>query len=213
MAVVIPALNAATEAEFHTRAAVVRTLGTDWVQVDVADGILGTPENFSEPTVVTPELRGLRVDVHLMVQDVSAFLARWETQRPARITVHLEAAPDATPIIERLNSAHIECGLALGPRTPVDRVVPFAARAALVLLVAVPLGKSGQSFDPTTIDRVRALHAACPAATIGVDGGVKEEHIRTLTDAGASVVFVASALLTAPDPRAAYERLRGLAEA
>lgn len=213
MAVVIPALNAATEAEFRTRAAVVRTLPTDWVQVDVSDGILGTPANFSDPTVVTTELQGLRVDVHLMVQDVSAFLATWEAQRPARITAHLEAVPDPALILAHLNSAHIECGLALGPRTPVERVVPFAERAALVLLVAVPPGKSGQTFDRGTIDRVRALHAACPAATIGVDGGVKEEHIRALTDAGASVMFVASALLAAPDPRAAYERLQSLAEA
>lgn len=207
MARVIPALNAATEAEFRARAAVARSLGADWVQVDVSDGILGKPKNFGDPTVISSELRGLRVDVHLMVQDVSKFLATWETQRPARITVHLEAVPDVASILERLNGAHIACGIALGPETPVERALSFAERVALVLLVAVPPGESGQTLDPRTVERVRALHAACPTATIGVDGGVREEHVPDLLRAGVNTLVVASAIFDAPDPRAAYAEL------
>lgn len=211
MAELIPAINAASEAEFRERAALLRTLGPHWVQVDVSDGIVGVPKNYADPRVAAEMLQGFNVDVHLMVQNVPSFVAAWKALAPTRITVHVEALPDPTMLCRELAAATIECGLALAPTTPVERVFPYLETLDVVLLVAVPPGKSGQSFDPHTTSRVRELRARAPRLAIGIDGGVKAEHLPVLKAAGATVVCVASAVFGAPDPGASYAELKKLA--
>ena len=210
MAEIIPALNAESEGEFQRQAAIARTLSTPWVQVDISDGILGVPKNFSDPEYIVRALRGFSIDLHLMVQDVPPRVEAWRSFRPARITVHLEAIADPRSLFGRMSKDHIECGLALGPATAAEKASPYVPLVDLLLFVSVPPGRSGQQLDPGTPERIRGTHGAYPRANIGVDGGIKAEHVPVLVAAGASTLFVASEIFRSSDPRAAFEQLRHL---
>lgn len=211
MALLIPAINARTEEEFRRYARIARELGTDWLQVDVSDGIFGTPKSFADPAVATEEFRGFSIDAHLMTADVKAAVAAWLPIHPERITVHAEAEGDLEMIFRELATARIACGLALGPDTPLDRGTPHVKRLDLLLLVAVPPGRSGQAPDPATPERVRSLRRQYPSLNIGADGGITAARIPEFVAAGATTLVAASAIFGAKNPKAQYEELKRLA--
>lgn len=211
MALLIPAINARTEEEFRRYARIARELGADWLQVDVSDGVLGAPKNFADPAVATEKLQGFSMDAHLMTVDAKAAVAAWLPTHPTRITVHAEAEGDLEMIFQELATARIECGLALGPDTPLDRATPHVKRLDLLLLVAVPPGRSGQAPNPATAERIRSLRRQCPSLNIGVDGGITAARIPELVAAGATTLYAASAIFGAKNPQAQYEELKRLA--
>jgi ribulose-phosphate 3-epimerase len=69
--------------------------------------------------------------------------------------------------------------------------------------MSVHPGFGGQSFIPSTLDKVRALRAALDAAgskaELEVDGGIKPENAKAATEAGASVLVAGSAVFLDPD--------------
>lgn len=213
MALLVPAVNVSNEEEFVRRAQVVRELGVPWVQIDVSDGIIGVPKNYADPRRSLQELQGVNREIHLMVRDVTGALAAWRHADPQRVLVHAEALPDPIEAWQFSDDRAVARGIALGPSTPLDRILPSLQKWDLVLFVAVPLGLSGQDFDPSTVGRVRRLRRARPGLPIGVDGGVNERNIADLAAAGASLLYVASAIFGAADPATAYQKLQALAEA
>ncbi|MDP3685727.1 MAG: ribulose-phosphate 3-epimerase [bacterium] len=213
MAVLLPAINAYTEEEFTERARLLRELNVRSAQVDVSDGIFGVPRNFSSPEIAVRELPGFKLDVHLMVRDVLAAIASWQAVMPVRLTVHVEVLRDPHAVLEQIRAAGSECGLALGPDTPVEAVQPYLSDVAVLLFVAVPPGRSGQQLDPKTPERIQAVRQQYPALPIGVDGGVSAAVVPQLLAAGATTIVVASALFNVPDPKAAYAELKRLVEA
>lgn len=202
MPVLEPAINTASVEEMLARLRLVRGL-VDWVQIDVSDGEFAHPQTVHAPSVVVRELSEIQVHVHLMVQDVPHYLDAWMPVRPKRITIHIEAEPRPQRAFAKLREQGIERGLALGPSTSVDRVFPFLDEIDFLLFVSVPPGRSGQSFDPTTLLRLRTVHTLRPQLRIGVDGGITPDLVRPLLDAGATSLSVGSGIFSSPDPRAA----------
>lgn len=212
MPLLVPAVNAADEKTFVARARLVRAFGCPWVQVDVADGLFGTPGNFATPAASERELQGLNVDVHLMVQAALESVYAWSAASPARLTIHAEVTSDPAPVLAAIRDQGVERGLALSPDTPVERVEPLLAEVDFLLFVAVPPGRSGQPFDPNTLERVRSVRWKWPDLNIGVDGGVNANLIPELLAAGATTLCCSSAIFDSLDPAAAYEELRALVE-
>jgi ribulose-phosphate 3-epimerase len=74
--------------------------------------------------------------------------------------------------------------------------------------MSVHPGYSGQAFIPESVERIRRLRALLPAEIpIQVDGGVGEQNIRELYDAGARLFVAATAVFGGDDPVQRYERL------
>lgn len=212
MTSLLPAINARTEEEFVERVQLLRRFGARALQLDVSDGIFGIPENFASPDVVARELSGMEIDVHLMARDVEAAVTTWKAVSPARITVHVEVLARPAEVFDQIRTGGSQCGLAIGPQTPVEAVFPYLPHIDMLLFVAVPPGASGQHFDPETfarIQRAREQHAQLP---IGVDGGVTSELVPDLRAVGATIIVVASAIFSARNPRVAYVRLKRLVE-
>lgn len=194
-----PAINVASREELLQQIRLVRGV-VRTVQIDVIDGIFARPPSVADPTIVGRELRPEQVHIHLMVADPAQQAERWLPLHPKRVTIHVEARQDPRPILLAIQGSGSERGLALAPATPLDTVMPFLQEIDFLLFVSVPPGRSGQQFDPTTIGRVRAIHALCPNLLIGVDGGIRQEHIRPLAEAGAGIFSVGSGIFRAPDP-------------
>ena len=212
MAILVPALNASTEQELLDRCRIIRPLAPPLVQVDVSDGVFGVPKNVAVPSLVARELHGVRLDIHLMVHDVVGAIGEWRSVMPERITVHCEALADPRPLLTEILEGGVTPGLALGPDTKTERVEPFLYAIDFLLFVSVPPGRSGQPFDPRTIERVRAVRETHPGLNIGVDGGVTAALIPELLGAGATTICAASAIFDANDPREAYKELKRLVD-
>jgi len=79
--------------------------------------------------------------------------------------------------------------------------------ADIVLCMSIHPGYSGQQFMPDTLERVRALREALPAATIQVDGGIGPQNIRDVYDAGATLFIAGASIFGREDLPRAYRQL------
>ena len=84
----------------------------------------------------------------------------------------------------------------------------------LVLVMSVNPGFGGQSFIPTSYEKIRRVRQMLgPRETlVSVDGGVKSDNAARLAQAGAGVLVAGSSVFGAPDPGAAVAALRNASE-
>jgi ribulose-phosphate 3-epimerase len=97
-------------------------------------------------------------------------------------------------------------GVAINPATSPDILLDIQADQYLIMSV-VP-GKQGQAFIPSTLQKIFRFKQKLPSAIIEVDGGVNENNIKSIKDAGADLICVGSSLVKASDVNGAYEKLK-----
>jgi ribulose-phosphate 3-epimerase len=179
---------------------------------DVGDG------HFVDPVTVGPIVlesiapiihrEGGAIDVHLMVDDPEHYFGALQTTGADSVTFHLEAVSDAQAVAANARARGFQVGLAIKPETAVEDAVAAAAGFDLVLCMSINPGYSGQEFMPGAIDRVRRLRSALPAHThLQVDGGLANDNIRSVYDAGADLLVCGSAIFGREDLPRAYRRL------
>jgi ribulose-phosphate 3-epimerase len=82
----------------------------------------------------------------------------------------------------------------------------------MVLLMSVNPGFGGQSFIPSTLDKIRTLKQEITArnlnVAIEVDGGVKAANAGAIRDAGADVLVAGTAVFGESDYAQAIRALR-----
>jgi len=84
-----------------------------------------------------------------------------------------------------------------------------------VLVMSVEPGFGGQAFIPEALDRIHKLRRLIGdrAVTIAVDGGINEDNVRQVVEAGAEVIVAGSAIYGKGDPVAAARELLRAADA
>ena len=174
------------------------TAGLRHVHWDLTDGVFAAAGGFpaERARAITAE-RALRAEAHLMVTDPLAHVDAW-TDFCELVVVHAEA-PGHRAALRRIEKRGAKPALALSPGTPTT-VVPSVELAVLVMSI-VP-GQAGSTFMPSALDTVATLRRGAAERLIGLDGGVKQEHIEPARDAGASWLISGTDLTGAPDPAA-----------
>lgn len=184
----------------------------DWVQVDVMDGSFVPNISFGPGIVpAVAAAAGLPVDAHLMVTEPGRFIDAFAASGAGLITVHAEAK-GAGACIRRIKALGLKAGLALRPRTPVGRVVPFLKSLDLILIMTVEPGFGGQAFMPEMLPKVEKARALISGSGrkiwLQVDGGINARTARLACAAGADSFVIGSALFSSVDPAAMLRGLR-----
>ena len=82
----------------------------------------------------------------------------------------------------------------------------------MVLLMSVNPGFGGQKFIPGTLDKLREARALIDASgreiRLEIDGGVNEQNIRAIAEAGADTFVAGSAIFNKPDYKAVIDTMR-----
>ncbi|KIH52389.1 ribulose-phosphate 3 epimerase family protein [Ancylostoma duodenale] len=90
----------------------------------------------------------------------------------------------------------MKVGFAIKPKTPVDRVLPYANKIDMALIMTVEPGFGGQKFMGDMMDKVRTLRKANPVLNIQVDGGISASNIQNLLKKGRALHCCAYTSLT-----------------
>ena len=80
--------------------------------------------------------------------------------------------------------------------------------ADIVLCMSIHPGYSGQEFMPEAIERIERTRAALPDSVfVQVDGGIGNENVRSVYEAGARLMVAGSAIFHREDMPRSYRRL------
>ena len=171
--------------------------GCDLVHVDVMDGHF-VPNLTIGPVVVeaVAKVATKPLDIHLMVENNTFFVDLFAPLKPEFISFHIEEEKHPHRLIQKIRSLGIRPVITLNPHTPPEAVEFLLADVDMVLLMSVNPGFGGQKFIANVIDRVKRLKKLInkynPACLIEVDGGVNDQNIHELKEAGVNVVVAGS---------------------
>ena len=193
----------------------VQQAGAEVIHVDVMDGHF-VPNITIGPLVVRAvrQVTDLPVDVHLMITEPDRYLQDFAEAGADWITVHVEACTHLHRTIHHILDLGKKAGAVLNPATSLSTLDYILEDVDLVMLMSVNPGFGGQSFIPSTLEKIRKLRAMLdqvnPDAGIEIDGGVSPKTIGGVAEAGANIFVAGSAVYGREDYAAAIAELKKL---
>lgn len=173
--------------------------GADYVHVDVMDGHY-VPNITLGPLVAAAVRRSteLPLDVHLMIERPDRYIEDFVSAGASIVTVHQEAVVHLHRTIAAIHDVGARAGVALNPATPLNTLDEILPYLDLVLVMSVNPGFGGQSFIPTSLDKVRRLRRMINERGLDVeleiDGGIGSDTVADVVAAGATVLVAGSAV-------------------
>lgn len=208
MVLVAPSLLSADFADLKGQIAQAEHGGADWLHLDVMDGHF-TPNMTIGPVVIRSlrRLTKLPFDVHLMIEEPDRYLEDFRSAGADSITVHFETCAHLHGTVQKIKSLGARAGVCINPATPETFLSGIIQDVDLVLIMSVNPGFGGQTFIPSSIEKIRRtasmLRTANPAALLEVDGGIDETTAHSVVHAGANVLVSGSYVFRSGDiPRA-----------
>ncbi|HOG64553.1 MAG TPA: ribulose-phosphate 3-epimerase [Spirochaetota bacterium] len=209
MTVISPSI---LSADFSRIAEEIRALeagGADAIHYDVMDNHFVPNLTFGFKFVEDAmKASRLPADVHLMISNPAASLDKWLALKPSALTFHLEAEPDAAPLIRRIKAAGVRAFLSIKPATPVSALSPFLEDLDGVLIMLVEPGFGGQAMLPSTVAKIAELKRLAAHLEIQIDGGIKMDNYKELVSLGANNLVIGSGIFAYSDYAAAIAAFR-----
>jgi ribulose-phosphate 3-epimerase len=178
--------------------------GATIVHFDVMDGRF-----VPNITIGLPVLKSIRkttklkIDAHLMIEEPGKYAVQFVENGADMVSIHAEADAHLHRTLTSIREAGALAGIVLNPATSlfaIEEALPFAD---FVLVMSVNPGFGGQSFIPSSIEKVRNLRAM-----IEIDGGIDATNIGDVTRAGAEIIVAGSAVFGSKNPVAAVRELK-----
>jgi len=217
MKLIAPSILSADFSRLGEEVKAVERIGADWIHVDVMDGHF--VPNITIGPLVVKAVRGvteLPLDVHLMIEDPDLYLEDFARAGSTLITVQVEACVHLHRTIHAIKAMDMKAGVALNPATPLSTIEWVLEDVDMVLVMSVNPGFGGQKFIPQALQKIRDLkpmiRAKNPNVLIEVDGGINEETIRPVAEAGADVFVAGSAIFGSSDYGKTVGKFRSLIE-
>ncbi|MGD8560439.1 MAG: ribulose-phosphate 3-epimerase [Gammaproteobacteria bacterium] len=217
---IAPSILSANFARLGEEVDNVLKAGADIVHFDVMDNHY--VPNLTIGPLVCEALRkhGVTapIDVHLMVKPVDRIIPDFAKAGATYITFHPEASEHIDRSLQLVRDNGCKSGLVFNPATPLDHLKYVMDKVDMVLLMSVNPGFGGQSFLRSSLEKLREARKMIDDSghdiRLEIDGGVKVDNIREITEAGADTFVAGSAIFNTDDYKATIDAMRAeIAEA
>jgi len=177
---------------------------TNYVQIDIMDG-----EFVSSKSITIQDLSGwessIGCEAHLMVSDPYPWLQSFKNVGARRIIYHFEIDKDHKKIITKIKEMGLGVGLAVNPTTKIDDFRYLVDELDTILFMAVNPGFYGAPFMPEVLEKIKNFKNEYPQKKIGIDGGIKQDNLIQVKQAGLDYVCIGSAILKSNNPAKSFE--------
>ena len=164
--------------------------GIDYVHIDVMDGLFVFNNSYPYEQVKNI-VNDFKYDVHLMVKDVKKYIDEFSLINPEYITFHLEVS-NTEYYINYLKQKNIKVGIAINPKTDVEKIYPYLKDIDLVLIMSVEPGRGGQKFIENSYLKIDKLYEYRKQNNlkykISIDGGINDVVLKKLTKIDIAVI-------------------------
>lgn len=184
--------------------AIIEQAGTPYIHLDVMDGVFVPNISFGIPVI-----KGIRkasnmvFDAHLMIVEPEKYVEEFRKAGADIINFHLEATENPKKVIDLIHSTGAKAGITIKPNTPVEAVKPYLADVEMVLIMTVEPGFGGQKFMENRVPKIQQLSLWKKEMNLGydiqVDGGITQDNVKIVLDAGANVIVAGSAVFGKED--------------
>ena len=207
-----PSIYAADFTRLGEQIDVLLRCGVRVFHFDVGDG------HFVEPITMGPVIlqavaplvhaHGGAVDCHLMVDNPARHFPQIAEAGGDSVTFHYEVVDDVPATIALAREHGLGVGVAFNPESVPEDVAAVAGDADLVLCMSIHPGYGGQEFMPEALERIERTRASLSDSVhVQVDGGIDNENVRSVYDAGATLIVAGTAIFHREDLPRAYRRL------
>jgi len=187
----------------------------DLLHLDIMDGVFVPNLTFGFPVIRQIKSVATKpLDVHLMIVDPDRYLEAYRDAGADWLTVHYETCTHLHRTIHRIRELGMKPAVALNPHTDVSLLENILPDLHKVLVMTVNPGFGGQKFIPKSYDKIRKLKKMISNAgaetLIQVDGGVTEENIGKLIEAGVDIFVVGNTIFSADNPQKEITNLKNI---
>ncbi|HCD15335.1 MULTISPECIES: ribulose-phosphate 3-epimerase [Shewanella] len=211
---IAPSILSADFARLGDDVKAVLDAGADVVHFDVMDNHY--VPNLTIGPMVCKALRDYgitaEIDVHLMVKPVDRIVPDFAKAGASIITFHPEASEHVDRTVQLIRDHGCKAGLVFNPATPLHYLDYVMDKLDVILLMSVNPGFGGQSFIPSTLDKLaevrRRIDESGRDIRLEVDGGVKVDNIAEIAAAGADMFVAGSAIFSQPDYKTVIDQMR-----
>ncbi len=211
---IAPSILSADFARLGEEVQNVLDAGADVVHFDVMDNHY--VPNLTIGPLVCEALRDYGItapiDVHLMVKPVDRIIPDFAKAGATYITFHPEASEHIDRSLQLIRDNGCKSGLVFNPATPLDYLTYVLDKVDMVLLMSVNPGFGGQSFIPSTLQKLREARKIIDESgydiRLEIDGGVKIDNIGEIAAAGADTFVAGSAIFNTDDYKATIDAMR-----
>lgn len=203
---IAPSLLSADFANLERDIKMVESAGAQLLHIDVMDGHF-VPNITIGPLVVdaVKKVSTIPLDVHLMIENPGDYVDAFIDAGADYLTIHVEATTHLHRILQKIRSRGVKAGVSLNPHTPLSAIEEVLDELDLILIMSVNPGFGGQSFIPNSLDKIFRLKEMLKAKKanhieIEIDGGIKLDNIKTVSDAGVDIFVSGSGIFGVQDP-------------
>ena len=215
MKLIAPSILSADFSELGDEIRSIEKAGADWIHIDVMDGHF-VPNITIGPLVVEAARRvtSIPLDVHLMIENPASYIPDFVKSGANLISVQAEACSHLNRTIHLIKESGPRAGVVLNPSTPLSSIEWVIEDVDVVMIMSVNPGFGGQNFIPNSIDKIRTLRKMIQdrglSTLIEIDGGVNENNIQNISEAGADIFVAGSAIFKSEDYKKTIAKFREL---
>ena len=211
---IAPSILSADFAKLGEEVDNVLASGADIVHFDVMDNHY--VPNLTIGPLVCDALRShgvtAPIDVHLMVKPVDRIIPDFAKAGASYITFHPEASEHIDRTVALIKEQGCKAGLVFNPATPLHYLDHVIDQLDMVLLMSVNPGFGGQSFIPSSLEKLRVVRKMIDDKTLStrleIDGGVKTDNIKDIASAGADTFVAGSAIFNTDNYKSTIDSMR-----
>ncbi|MEN8201070.1 MAG: ribulose-phosphate 3-epimerase [Bacteroidota bacterium] len=202
---IFPSILTADFLHLEAEIEMVNQSEADLLHLDIMDGVFVPNLTFGFPVIrQIKKVAKKPLDVHLMTVDPNRYLEAYRDAGADWLTVHYETCTHLHSTIHKIRELGMKPAVSVNPHTDVSLLEPILKDLNMVLIMTVNPGFGGQKFIEGSWDKIRKLKKMISEAgaetLIQVDGGVTEENISALIQAGVDVFVVGNTIFSAEDP-------------